>query len=327
MATHPAITNNADLATRLRQFAELLREQDADPFRVRAYEKAANMLASRPEPVGELFAAGGREALQTLPAIGPVIAAALADLLTTGSWAEFERLQGGGDPVRLLQTIPGIGRSLATRMHDELHIETLDELEVAMLNGRLAALVGIGPRRLAMIGAALGARSIARNSAIAPNPVALPPVPLLLEIDAQYRARARNGDLPVIAPRERNPGGRPWLPVLHSTKDGWHFTALFSNSPRAHAFGRLGDWVIISYQTDNLPERLCTVVTARKGPLAGQRIVRGREMECGSAPSHSGEMRISTPAPFAGSRGSRHASRDRRASEESENEDRQPGSA
>lgn len=312
MGTHLPITTNAGLAARLRQFAELLRDQDADPFRVRAYEKAADMLALTPEPVDELFASGGREALQALPAVGPVIAAALAELLTTGNWAEFERLQGSGDPVRQLQTIPGIGRSLASRMHDELHIETLDDLEVSVLNGRLAALVGIGPRRLAMIGAALGARSIARNRAIAPSPLALPPVPLLLEIDAEYRAHARNGDLPVIAPRERNPGGRPWLPILHASRDGWHFTAHFSNSPRAHAFGRLGDWVIISYQTDDLPERLCTVVTARRGPLAGQRIVRGREMECGFAPPRSGEMRISEPALSARSKGTRHASRTRR---------------
>jgi putative hydrolase len=247
VGTHLPITTNAGLAARLRQFAELLRDQDADPFRVRAYEKAADMLALTPEPVDELFASGGREALQALPAVDPVIAAALAELLMTGNWAEFERLQGSGDPVRQLQTIPGIGRSLASRMHDELHIETLDDLEVSMLNGRLAALVGIGPRRLAMIGAALGARSIARNRAIAPNPLALPPVPLLLEIDAEYRAHVRKGDLPVIAPRERNPGGRPWLPILHANRAAGIFhRALFEqpSSARLRSPRRLGDHIL-----------------------------------------------------------------------------------
>lgn len=46
---------------------------------------------------------------------------------------------------------------------------------------------------------------------------------------------------------------------------------------RAHELGRVGEWVVIYYQTDALPEGQCTIVTESRGPLAGRRVVRGRE--------------------------------------------------
>ncbi|MGZ3265337.1 MAG: hypothetical protein ACXWI4_06565, partial [Croceibacterium sp.] len=53
-----------------------------------------------------------------------------------------------------------------------------------------------------------------------------------------------------------------------------------SNTRQAHELGRVRDWVVIYFQTDGLPEGQCTVVTERRGELAGQRVVRGREAEC-----------------------------------------------
>jgi hypothetical protein len=78
--------------------------------------------------------------------------------------------------------------------------------------------------------------------------------------------------------------------VLHAARGPWQLTALFSNTGRAHALGRVGDWVVIHYQTDALPEGQCTIVTESRGPLAGRRVVRGREAECEAA---------MTPAPAA----------------------------
>ena len=37
---------------------------------------------------------------------------------------------------------------------------------------------------------------------------------------------------------------RSWLPVLHTMRDPWHFTELFSNTARAHELHRTGDWVV-----------------------------------------------------------------------------------
>ncbi len=55
--------------------------------------------------------------------------------------------------------------------------------------------------------------------------------------------------------------------------------ALFSNTARAHELGRTGDWVVLFYER-NGDSGQCTVVTETRGPLAGRRVVRGRESEC-----------------------------------------------
>jgi hypothetical protein len=70
------------------------------------------------------------------------------------------------------------------------------------------------------------------------------------------------------------------LPVLHTTRGDWHFTALFSNTARAHELGRERDWVVVYGEDATHGERQYTVVTALRGPLAGRRVVRGREAEC-----------------------------------------------
>jgi putative hydrolase len=105
-------------------------------------------------------------------------------------------------------------------------------------------------------------------------------VALLLDIDRAYREAAEHGRLPRIAPKRFNPTGEAWLPVLHTDRGGWHFTALYSNTARAHELDRVRDWVVIYAEDAQHHERQYTVVTAGSGSLAGRRVVRGREDEC-----------------------------------------------
>jgi hypothetical protein len=63
----------------------------------------------------------------------------------------------------------------------------------------------------------------------------------ILDVDREYRERAAAGDLPKITPRLWNPEQVRWLPVLHATRGGWNYTALFSNTPTAHRLGRTAD--------------------------------------------------------------------------------------
>ncbi|MFZ2652511.1 MAG: DNA-binding protein, partial [Burkholderiaceae bacterium] len=107
-----------------------------------------------------------------------------------------------------------------------------------------------------------------------------PGVDWLLDVDREYRAGAEAGTLSKIAPRRFNPSGEAWLPVLHTQRGAWHFTALFSNTARAHQLGRVRDWVVLYGEDKEHGERQYTVVTAALGPLAGRRVVRGREAEC-----------------------------------------------
>jgi hypothetical protein len=107
-----------------------------------------------------------------------------------------------------------------------------------------------------------------------------PGVDLLLDVDRAYRREAERGVLPKIAPRRFNLAGEAWLPILHTERGDWHFTALFSNTARAHELGRSRDWVVIYFHQDSGPEGQRTVVTETRGPAAESRVVRGREAEC-----------------------------------------------
>jgi hypothetical protein len=272
---------NATLADSLREYAELLEQQDAIGFRIAAYRRAAQTLEALDRPAGDILAAEGRAGLDALPAIGPSIAAALAELLTTGRWAQLERLRGALEPERLFRTIPGVGPELAARLHEVLEAETLEALEVAAHEGRLEKVPGVGRRRAELIRAVLAERLGRRRLRRTPAPRERPPVGLILEIDRTYREKAAAGALRRIAPKRFNPKGEAWLPVLHERRDGWDFTALFSNTSLAHQLGRTGDWVVVYHHDDRVPEGQCTVVTeTRHGPLNGRRVVRGREEEC-----------------------------------------------
>jgi putative hydrolase len=94
------------------------------------------------------------------------------------------------------------------------------------------------------------------------------------------RRKAETGKLPKIAPKRFNPEGEAWLPVLHVTRKGWHFTALYSNTARAHKLDRAKDWVVIFFYDKQHHEGQHTVVSETKGPMLDKRVVRGREEEC-----------------------------------------------
>lgn len=271
--------DNESIAEKLLEFADLLEQQDANPYRVGAYRRAARVVAAHPEPLTRLAAREGAEGLDRLPAIGRSISHAIEELIETGRWAQLDRLRGQLDPERLFRSIPGIGPELAAAIHDTLEVETLAALEMAAHDGRLERVPGIGPRRARMIAATL-ARMLQRRPPQPPPDAQAPPVDVLLDVDREYRERAARGELRRITPRRFNPDGKSWLPILHTQRGDWHFTALFSNTARAHELGRTDDWVVLYYHTDHEPERQCTVVTETRGRLAGERVVRGREAEC-----------------------------------------------
>jgi putative hydrolase len=272
----PGPSVNDGLATQLEEIADLLRDQGANPFRVKAYRQAGQRLRQLREPVTRILATDGPAGLQRLPGIGESLARTIQDILRLGRSPMRDRLRGDTDPVHLFATVPGVGRRLAARLHDELDLETLEDLEAAAVDGRLARLGGFGPKRVAGIRAALAER-LGRVRLPASEPQ--PDVAELLDVDREYREAAAGGRLPRVAPRRFNPTQRAWLPILHTARGDRHYTALFSNTARAHRLDRTDDWVVI-YLDDGRAGGQWTVVTARGGGLRGQRVVRGRELEC-----------------------------------------------
>ena len=171
-----------------------------------------------------------------------------------GRWARPLREILDARGRRGLQDIPGIGTGISA---------SIAEMLITGAWGQLRRLRGETDAR-------------AHHESV-PAAGELPDAGTLLEIDREYREKARGGALRLIAPKRFNPGGRAWLPVLHAKRGRWHFTALFSNTARAHELGRTHDWVVIYFYDDEHREGQCTVVTATRGEHAGARVVRGHE--------------------------------------------------
>jgi putative hydrolase len=291
---------NRRVADKLRQAADLLAQQGANPFRVSAYRRAAEAITGQGWDLRQILDREGPVGLVALPRVGRGIAAAIVEMLRTGRWSQLERLRGTLDPVRVFQTVPGIGPALAQRVHDTLGVDTLEALEIAAHDGRLDEVPGIGARRATMVRGAL--QNLLGSTPGSRRLPGGPGVATLLDVDREYREQAAAGALRTIAPRRFNPEGRSWLPVLHTRRGRWHFTALYSNTARAHDLGRTRDWVVVYFYDDDHQEGQHTIVTETQGPLTGQRVVRGREAECHARYSgtRSVTVRPSRHRPAAG---------------------------
>jgi DNA polymerase (family X) len=303
VAGAPARRTNAAVADMLREMAVLLQAQGDNPYRVAAYRKAADTVAALSTSVREIFERDGHAGLESLPHIGTRISAAIEEILSSGRWIQLDRLRGNAGPDAVFRTIPGVGPQLARQLHEVLGVDTLEALEAAAHDGRLEQLPRVGARRAAAIRATLTqmldrTRSLRRTVTASPS-AQDPPVEWLLDVDREYRERALAGTLPTIAPRRFNPGGEAWLAVLHTRRGDWDFTALYSNTARAHELGHTHDWVVIYGEDARHAERQYTVVTATHGLLAGQRVVRGRETDCQAWYAGEGGLSPSGPAPRA----------------------------
>ena len=281
-----AAATNAAVADKLRQAAAILAAQDADQFRVAAYRRAADAISALEVDLAAIAESGGQKALDAIPGIGRSLAAAIAEMLRTGRWAFLEHLKGEARPDALFRSVPGVGPRLAGEVCETLQIDTLEALEAAAYDGRLERererVPGFGERRIAMVRAALSGL-FGRVPRAPVRRAEEPPVDMLLDVDREYRKRAAAGELFKIAPKRFNPKRETWLPVLHTARGAWQFTALYSNTARAHQLGRVTDWVVIFFRKDRAAEGQRTVVTETRGAATGWRIVRGREAEC-SAP-------------------------------------------
>ena len=271
---------NDEIADRLDEIAALLDAQSANPYRVRAYRRAAATLRQQAVSVPQILATDGTAGLERLRSIGPTLARTIRDIVVHGYSPILERLRGESDPVRLFTSVPGLGPRLAARLHDELGLDTLQQLEAAAHDGRLEQIAGFGPKRISGIRNTLAVRLSRVGKDGRPGADNAPPaVSELLDVDREYLEKGRAGKLPIITPRRFNPEQAAWLPILHTERGGRHYTALFSNTARAHRLGKTDDWVVL-YCDDGSIEHQWTIVTAGFGPLRGRRIVRGREAEC-----------------------------------------------
>lgn len=277
--------SNDDIATMLEQVADLLEIKEDDYYRIRAYREAAQTIGALKQSLIEIWQAEGTQGLAKLPHIGARLSRSLEELIHSGELRVLNQLLTHLSPGQVFMTIPGIGEVLAQRLHKDLGLETLEDLEVAAHTGRLDTVEGFGKGRIRLIRDELetmlnrsSRQRVQRNRWRETHPPTLdapqPPRALILEIDAQYRHLAAAGQLPMITPRRFNIEGKRWLPIMYLQRGEWQFSALYSNTARAHKLGKVYDWVIIHCERDGHQGHY-TVVTETRGALRGQRVVRG----------------------------------------------------
>lgn len=132
---------NLEIARIFNAIADMLEIKGDNPFRVRAYRRAAENIEGLAEDVAILVE---RESLEQIPGIGKDLAAKIHEFVTTGTLREYDKLKGEVPPgvVELLH-IPGVGPKTAKLLYDEKGIDSTEKLEAAARAGELRGLPGI----------------------------------------------------------------------------------------------------------------------------------------------------------------------------------------
>ena len=149
------------IAETLEGIAQLLDLRGENTFKIRAYQNAARAVETFP---GDLAEAARRHELDRIEGIGRSVAEKISELVTVGHLAYFEELKSGFPPGLFeLFGINGLGAKKIKILHEKLAISSLDELQAACLDGRVADLPGFGEKTAQKLVANIAARQ--RNSA------------------------------------------------------------------------------------------------------------------------------------------------------------------
>jgi DNA polymerase (family 10) len=137
--------HNADIAAVFEKIADLLEIENANPFRVRAYRNAARIVGELGRDVKGMVEKG--ENLTDLPGIGGDLAGKIAEIVRTGTCGLLQKLEGELPPaITQLLRIPGLGPKRVRTLWQELHVQTLEDLQRAAREGRIHSLPGFGEK-------------------------------------------------------------------------------------------------------------------------------------------------------------------------------------
>lgn len=136
---------NIDIARTLRETADLLEIQGANPFRIRAYRNAVRTIEGLTRSLQDLVAAG--EDLTELQGVGKEMDAHIRELLQTGQLSTLNAVVEEVPRTLVeLTRLDGVGPKKAKKLYDELGIESVEGLQAEIEKGRIQELKGFGAR-------------------------------------------------------------------------------------------------------------------------------------------------------------------------------------
>lgn len=200
--------HNSDIADIFNEIADLLEIEEADPFRVRAYRRAAMSVENLSNELSESVEKG--EDLTKLPGIGKSIAEKIKEIVKTGKLKQLKDLQKK-TPAELgeMMKIGGLGPKRVEALHEQLHIDSLADLRKAIDKHEIRDLEGFGEKTEQKIKEELerGAKRDKRTSLYRAEEFAKSLVKLLSEVKGvgkvtvagSYRRRKETvGDLDIL---------------------------------------------------------------------------------------------------------------------------------
>ncbi len=141
---------NSDIAAVFENIADLLDLKGDNKFKIRAYARASQVIHHLPQEM-ELMHEEGKD-FQDIIGIGDAIAKKSMELITTGKLKFYEDLKAEfPQGIINLMDIPGIGPKTAYRLATELNVGSVDQLEKAIKDGRVASLERMGEKTAANI--------------------------------------------------------------------------------------------------------------------------------------------------------------------------------
>jgi len=136
--------NNGEVARVFQDIADLLELKGESVFKVRAYQKAVRSIEHLPVELSQLKAEGK---LRDVPGIGEAIEKKITELLDTEHLKYYEELRAEfPEGVISLLQVPGVGPKTAMRLSTELGVKSIEDLEKAILDGRVAGLFRMGDK-------------------------------------------------------------------------------------------------------------------------------------------------------------------------------------
>ena len=147
---------NREIAAVLFNISTILSTQNGNPYRIRAYRRAARNLLRIREPIAQRVAAGKPLGL---PRLGKSLTAKISTLASKDALQFYEELCDElprEERALLKLNVPGLGPTIAARIHRDLGPTDAASLRRAAATGKLQRVWGIGPKRVAAILDAVG---------------------------------------------------------------------------------------------------------------------------------------------------------------------------
>jgi DNA polymerase (family 10) len=222
---------NSEFAKVFREIAELLDLRGENPFKIRAYQRAAQNIENLSRELADIYRAEGLKGLQNIPGIGHDLSLKIAEYINTGQIASYQELvkEFPKGMVELVN-IPGLGPKTALRLHQKLGIDTPAKLEKAARAGKLRTLPGFGAKKEENILRGLDLKKKSHGRFLLDDATAhaalivgelqkLPAVKMILPCGSLRRGQETVGDIDILVVSDRPAAIMDKFTTLPAVKD------------------------------------------------------------------------------------------------------------